>query len=146
MIRKYHDSTNAFECTAGEEVICHNDLSPCNTVMIEGLRVGLIDFDAAAPGSRARDLAYAIWMWCSLGEEEISVKEQARKIKLALDAYGYETRKNFIDKIIEIQGEHIRNYQENVNRGLRHWENAVSWGQKCLAWIVEHKTELEKII
>lgn len=49
LIRNYHDATTSFELKGMEEVICHNDISPCNTVMIEEIPVAFIDFDAAAP-------------------------------------------------------------------------------------------------
>jgi aminoglycoside phosphotransferase (APT) family kinase protein len=68
LIRRYHDATVALFGTreaiaAGIEVACHNDLSPCNTVFQDGRPASIIDFDAAAPGSRAFDLGYAAWLW-----------------------------------------------------------------------------------
>jgi aminoglycoside phosphotransferase (APT) family kinase protein len=67
MLRELHDATDGFE-RAGRvwalparepaEVICHNDFAPYNLVFRDGLPVGAIDFEAAAPGPRAWDLAY----------------------------------------------------------------------------------------
>ena len=62
LIRGFHDATaamvdsDAASCS-GLEVVCHNDLSPCNAVFRAGIPVALIDFDAACPGTRAFDLA-----------------------------------------------------------------------------------------
>jgi len=111
LIRGYHDATAGSDLTSNMEVLCHNDLTPCNTVIVNKLPIAFIDFDVAKPGLRKRDLAYAVWMWCCLGEEEVEPEEQGRRIKLFCDANGLETRKNFIDEIIEIQREHILNYQ-----------------------------------
>ena len=67
MLRELHDATAGF-ARAGRtwalparepaEVICHNDFAPYNLAFRDGLPVGAIDFEAAAPGPRAWDLAY----------------------------------------------------------------------------------------
>ena len=67
MLRELHDATDGFD-RAGRvwalparepaEVVCHNDFAPYNLVFRDGLPVGAIDFEAAAPGPRAWDLAY----------------------------------------------------------------------------------------
>jgi phosphotransferase family enzyme len=67
MLRELHDATAGF-ARAGrtwalparepDEVVCHNDFAPYNLVFRDGLPVGAIDFEAAAPGPRAWDLAY----------------------------------------------------------------------------------------
>ena len=31
LIRRFHDATAGSALAGGEEVVCHNDLSPCNT-------------------------------------------------------------------------------------------------------------------
>jgi aminoglycoside phosphotransferase (APT) family kinase protein len=93
LIRRYHDATASLFATeawrdAGLEVPCHNDLSPCNTVFRRGEPVGLIDFDAAAPGTRAWDVGYAAWLWLDLGNERYPHEEQARRLRLFVGAYG----------------------------------------------------------
>ncbi len=67
MLRELHDATAGFD-RAGRtwalpprepaEVVCHNDFAPYNLAFRDGLPVGAIDFEAAAPGPRAWDLAY----------------------------------------------------------------------------------------
>src|SRR2546423_14360208 len=52
LIRCYHDATAASDLAGPCEVVCHNDLSPCNAVFRDGVPVALIDLDAVAPGTR----------------------------------------------------------------------------------------------
>jgi aminoglycoside phosphotransferase (APT) family kinase protein len=93
LIRAYHDATALLFATPSAqkiciEVACHNDLSPCNTVFRDGRPVALIDFDAAAPGSRSYDLGYAAWLWLDLGDPDRSAEEQIRRLRVFLAAYG----------------------------------------------------------
>jgi hypothetical protein len=93
LIRRYHDATaDLFVGKAwlevGLEVACHNDLSPCNTVFREGEPYGFIDFDAAAPGTRAWDVGYAAWLWLDLGNDDYPHDEQIRRLRLFVNAYG----------------------------------------------------------
>src|SRR6266511_2909005 len=93
LIRRFHDATVGLvtrESTAPLEVVCHNDLSPCNFVFRAGVPVALIDFDTAAPGTRRMDLGYAAWGWLDLGDPDMDIKpeEQRRRLRLFAAAYG----------------------------------------------------------
>ena len=85
LIRRYHDATEAFG--GGSAIVCHNDLSPCNFVFVDGLPVALIDFDAAAPGTRTWDLSYAAWLWLDIGNSDYPCAEQRRRLAVFAGAY-----------------------------------------------------------
>jgi len=69
LIRQLHDLTAQDAAERGQEVFCHNDLAPANTVFDERsqLPIAFIDWDQAAPGTRVADLGHAAWQWFSLG-------------------------------------------------------------------------------
>ncbi len=52
---------------AGGPVLCHNDVCPENVVFRDGRAVALLDFDFAAPGRRAWDVARTARMWIPVG-------------------------------------------------------------------------------
>lgn len=54
----------------GAEVICHNDAAPYNTVYRAGIPVAFIDWDWAAPGPRAWDVAHAAYRFVPLMSDE----------------------------------------------------------------------------
>ncbi len=93
LIRGFHDATATLVNTdaaaqSGIEVVCHNDLSPCNTVFRAGIPMALIDFDEACPGTRAFDLGYAAWLWLDWGNPEWSAAHQLSRLRTFLAAYG----------------------------------------------------------
>jgi Ser/Thr protein kinase RdoA (MazF antagonist) len=93
LIRDYHDGTAGLlssnsSVASAFEVVCHNDLSPCNFVFNSaGVPTAIIDFDAAAPGTRRMDVAYAAWLWLDLGNTAIAAAEQGRRLCLFVTAY-----------------------------------------------------------
>ena len=70
LMRRLHDAAASFDylphagswigpLRAPVETICHNDIVPWNTVYRDRMPIAVIDWDGAAPGPRAWDLAYA---------------------------------------------------------------------------------------
>ena len=87
LLRRYHDATATSSLSGRAEVICHNDFGPWNLVWRDGLPIGIIDFDNAAPGMRMDDLGYAAWKHLNLGLIELSVAEQRRRVRVLAHAY-----------------------------------------------------------
>jgi aminoglycoside phosphotransferase (APT) family kinase protein len=133
LIRRFYDATAGLVATpaaaaVGIEVICHNDLSPCNFVFSAGVPRAIIDFDAAAPGTRAHDLGYAAWLWLNLGLPEIAATDQRRRLALFLEAYGTDDHAVVLAAVLKRQ-------IILVEQGRRIGEQAMArWAADCLEW------------
>jgi Ser/Thr protein kinase RdoA (MazF antagonist) len=138
LIRRFHNLSAELVATpaaqaVGIEVICHNDLSPCNFVFRAGVPVAMIDFDAAAPGSRIHDLGYAAWLWLNLGSPAIIASEQKRRLAVIVEAYGMYSP-NFVlsaalkrQAILAAEGQRIGNLA------------MTQWATECMEWTCRHK-------
>lgn len=100
LVRDFHDATAGTPLAAGGEVVCHGDLGSHNIVFDGEHAVGLIDWDdGVAPGRRLVDFAHAVWCCADVGEAEVEVAEQARKVRLMCDAYGWRDAVEVLDEI-----------------------------------------------
>jgi hypothetical protein len=102
VLRRVHDATAGFDRSGAvwrlpahepAEVVCHNDAAPYNLVLRDGHVTGLIDWDTAAPGPRAWDLAYLAYRLVPLGPAAadpgpVPLPERARRLRLLCQAYG----------------------------------------------------------
>jgi Ser/Thr protein kinase RdoA (MazF antagonist) len=130
LIRAYHDASSNF--VPNFEVICHNDLSPCNFVFRDGKAVAIIDFDAAAPGSSVMDLGYAAWLWLDIGNEDIEVPDQNRRLQLFLSTYDEDDVKKVIEAMLQRQ-------TMLIDEGKRLGNTAMQgWAQTCHKWTAKH--------
>ncbi|HEY2516207.1 MAG TPA: phosphotransferase [Polyangiaceae bacterium] len=138
LIRRYHDATAGSALAAGREVVCHGDLSPCNTVFQSGVPVALIDFDAAAPGDRLDDLGYALFLWLALESEGLPVQEQARRIDVFCAAYGVKASARVVSAILRAVGANVGRLRNGGHVGAAAW-----WGAQH-AWIANNEGELAR--
>ena len=141
LIRRFHDLTvdlveSAAATEVGIEVVCHNDLSPCNFVFRDGLPVAMIDFDAAAPGTRAHDLGYAAWLWLNIGSPELPPAEQKRRLRLFIETYGGIALDVVLRSMMERQMVLFAEGQRLGNTGMS------DWATECLEWTRRHALEL----
>jgi hypothetical protein len=139
LIRRFHDATAASALAGEHETVCHHDLSPCNFVFYQGRPVGIVDFDAAAPGSRVEDLGYAIFLWLNLGTGP-PPSEQARRIGLFCAAYGSVPDGRVIAAIVQAVVDNI----ERLKQQGRHGD--VEWWSAQLDWLQRHKGELDSAL
>ncbi len=121
LLRCCHDLTAGTDLARDSEVVCHNDLSPQNTVYryhgSELLPVAFIDWDLATPGQRIHDVAHMCWQYPGLGPAVPSVAEAARQIRLICDAYGLSDRSQLIDTILWWQDRCCRGIEAGAATG-----------------------------
>ena len=77
LLREFHEAMSGFDARSrcspeladpqGGPVFCHNDVCPENVVFRDGRAVALLDFDVAAPGRPAWDVARTARMWVPMG-------------------------------------------------------------------------------
>lgn len=165
LLRRYHDATTSFvpppdatwwlqvggPCEG--EVICHNDIAPWNTVVVDGRPTAFVDWDFAAPGPRVWDVAFALWWFVPLyGEDEYgSLAERARRITVFCDAYGLDDRLGLLDIVRQRQMvlfDSVRTWAaEGVPAFVRMWEEGHGDGVlRSLAWLDAHRAELERYL
>ena len=140
LIRRFHDATAGTAIVGDGEVICHNDLSPCNFVFRDGTPVGIIDFDAAAPGARLHDLGMALILWLNVGTDGQQLSEQARRINLFCRVYGIDAGGEAVDAMVAAVAANVE--QLGVDARVRDAE----WWQAQLDWLNTHEVELADLL
>ncbi len=113
-IRCYHDATVGSLLARGHEIVAHHELGPHNTIFQGGHLVGFIDWDDAAPGTRLRDLANAVYNYVDVSHwANQTAGVQARRIRLMCAAYGW-------DDPIAI----VNDFEADLQQALRNHEQA----------------------
>lgn len=111
-LRQWHDATATFQQSALDvwwqepltpnEVICHVDFAPYNTVFKDRRWVGVIDFDLCTPGPRVWDVAYTAYRFVPLtpyreeavpdgpgaDRSDFDASEQLARLAMFVDAYA----------------------------------------------------------
>ena len=103
LVRELHDRTAGSPLAEGREVVCHNDLSPKNTVYRDegsGLRpMAFLDWDIAAPGDRLHDVGHVCWEYTGVGPGADPVVIGDR-MRLVCDGYGLADRGGVLDAVL----------------------------------------------
>ncbi|MEV8425977.1 phosphotransferase [Streptomyces niveus] len=147
LVREFHDLTVGSSLAGAHEVVCHNDLSPRNTVYADGLPVALIDWDLAAPGERVHDVAHLCWQFLDLGPRVPDAGDAARRITLVCDSYGLDDRDGIVRTILWWQDRTWRGIAESADRGdpamvaLRE-RGVVDEVRAAYTWVSAHAFEL----
>ena len=118
LLRRLHDATVGLDlpeggwregaaAPGGGEVVCHNDVAHYNTVFREGRPVAFIDWDFAAPGPRAWDVAFAAYRFVPLSPDQGAVGlgavlpvDRPGRLRRFCDAYGLTDRAGLVDTIL----------------------------------------------
>ncbi|MFJ9124212.1 phosphotransferase [Streptomyces sp. NPDC102340] len=155
LVRTFHDLTAGTELAGAEEVVCHNDLSPKNTVYrpADGaLRpVAFIDWDLAAPGRRIHDVAHACWQYLGLGPSVTDAEDATRRMRLIADAYGLTDRSELVATMLWWQDRCWRGIQAGADSGdaammrLRD-TGAVDEVRGAYEWVRERRIVLERAL
>ncbi len=152
LVRRFHDLTAGTPLAGGQEVVCHNDLSPKNTVYDLGGHtarpIAFIDWDLAAPGVRIHDVAHMCWQYLYLGPDVRDVGETATRMRLLCDAYGLDDRSAVIDTILWWQDRCRHGIEERAAAGSPAMVALRDAGVPCAirassTWIRAHRPLLQ---
>jgi hypothetical protein len=151
LVREFHDLTAGTPLAAGGEVVCHNDLSPKNTVYRDtgaGLvPVALIDWDIAGAGERIHDVAHVCWQYLHLGPGVADPAAASQRIRLICDAYGLRDRGRLVETILWWQDRCWRGIEARAADGdpamirLRDSGEAQSV-REAFDWVSGHRDQL----
>jgi hypothetical protein len=121
LLRRFHDAAASLGGTSagdwseemadpgGGPIVCHNDVCLENVVFRHGEAVALIDFDFAAPGRPAYDIAQFARMCVPIDDETNAERlgwtgaDLPARLRLVADAYGLDhlQRREVVDNIDE---------------------------------------------
>jgi hypothetical protein len=105
LLRGLHDAARRFDATglhwadtladpAGGTLVCHNDVELSNVVFRDGVAVGLLDFEFAAPGRPTYDLAQLCRVCVPIDDDFDQARlgwhatDRPARLRLVADAYG----------------------------------------------------------
>ena len=151
LVREFHDLTAGTPLAGGQEVVCHNDLSPKNTVYRDGgaglIPMAFIDWDIAAPGRRIHDIAHACWQYVGLGPGLSDPADAGRRMRLICDAYGLTDHSGLLETILWWQDRCWRGIEDKAAAGdpamirLRD-SGAARSVRDAFDWVIGHRAEL----
>lgn len=170
LLRRYHDATvtlterpdlhwSFVDPDPGtREVICHNDFAPYNIIFRYGLPAVLLDFDHAGPGSRLRDVAYAVYRFAPLASGETcrdagwtSTPDRMLRACMFVEAYGLGST----DGLVAMVERRIRDLRDGIlglaatapeRVAIQLAEDHVGTYNSDLAWVDANREELESTI
>lgn len=152
LIRQFHDLTAGTDLAGPAEVVCHNDLSPKNTIyraVGELPRpVAFLDWDLAWPGERVHDVAHACWQYVDLGPRIADVSEATRLMRAMADGYRLAERDRLVDTILWWQDRCWRGIEAAAAEGVPAMVRlralgGARWVRDAYRWTAEHRRQLQ---
>jgi hypothetical protein len=132
-LRHLHDVVRAFDpgpdacwragCrpVGSDEIVCHGDFGPWNTLWRSGRLVGVIDWDMAEPGRPLMDVAFLALHLVPLRSNELprpsgfdGEPPRSRRLALLCESYGDVDPKDVIDAVF---AHHARDRERTVTWG-----------------------------
>lgn len=145
LLRRFHDVAASFVPSPDavwryghgrpsvNEIVCHNDIAPYNTVFQDGRPVAFIDWDLAGPAEPIDDIAHALIYFLPAtpehDAENAGVPEPARwqgRVRAFCDAYGVTKREVIVESMIARQ-------QATIDGFLRHAAEEDARFQRLIA-------------
>ena len=163
LLRSYHDAVAGFELPSGlawyhepvsgrGAIVCHNDLSPKNTVFRKGRPVAFLDWDLASPAPPAWDLAHAAWQFVPLSDDRGTARhgwskppDRHRRLRILCDGYGLsgEDRRTLTRVVTERLEASTSGIESLAADGIIAYERLVRQGVPALvradkSWVKRH--------
>jgi hypothetical protein len=162
-VRELHDALEGFALLPGTDcvpwpvapeqdlIVCHNDLSPWNTVMLGDTFQGFIDWDLVSVATREWDLAWVCWRFAPIypsGERtRFTARQQAQRCRIVLDAYGADTidLRGFVD-LIDMRMEcGVSSVEQIGAHGVPGFDRILASGMHLSAlddrrWFADHRS------
>lgn len=142
IVKRLHDVSSRFAPKG--KVICHNDLSPCNTVFRSDVPVAIIDWDSAAFGERWEDLTYLLWLWINIGSYKRAEIDILGQMKSALTIYraDEQTLREFADKLIWRMNKVIADMSPDNYQ----YERTKNWVAFSKIWVDQNRERITEEI
>jgi Ser/Thr protein kinase RdoA (MazF antagonist) len=167
LLRRFHDRAASFDAEGRvwqrpvperwrKDLVTHNDTHPANVIFRDGRATGLIDFDLAAPGCAAWELAVAACFWAPL-RSDLDIKDSRRthtttRFRQLLDGYGASEslRREVIEACLDANQWNADIIEEASTRGHpafgRLWAEHADMYRRARQWILGHRAELEQAV
>jgi Phosphotransferase enzyme family len=137
LLRDYHDavagyrppSTTRWSSTtgtpSGDDVICHGDFGPWNTVWRGDQPIGIIDWDHARPAPRLHDIAYALEYTAPFRDDEMCLRwlryprppDRRHRLEVFATAYGLTDTAGLVDAVLTVQAAGVHTVRRLAEQG-----------------------------
>jgi hypothetical protein len=163
-MRHMHDALESFEPPdyalwfdglppPGGDLIVHHDIAPSNIVVRSDGTLVAIDWDAAGPGTRLWDVAYAAHAFAPLYQADADIDHASRRLRGLVDGYGLddEQRKQLVP-LLAMRSKRMYEYLDKmratgVSPWTDLWERGIGTVWRADAqWIWNHSDVWERAL